>query len=66
MNALLAVKLLKPSIKADHSDCLSELAQLFDNRERYMQQSAETKAGARAELPVRDMAPLLGNEWRPA
>lgn len=60
-NPYLAIAILKRCREE-----IAALSEMFDNRERYVAQSAATRDGLRAELPERVMAPLLGNDWEAA
>lgn len=47
----------------DRAQAVADFAQWMDNRSRYMAQSKATRAGDRAELPPRRLAPLLNNPF---
>jgi hypothetical protein len=44
-----------------HADRAAEAAMFMENRMRYLQQSAQTRDGYRADIPPRVLAPIFGN-----
>ena len=51
-------------MSGDRAETIAEFALWLEKRERYIAQSAATEPGKRAELPPRQLAPLVGNEFR--
>jgi hypothetical protein len=52
---------LAVTVKRANADRIAEAAMFMENRSRYVQQSANTRTGKPAELPPRQLAPLVGN-----
>jgi hypothetical protein len=50
-------------VNPNDADRAAEAIRFLENLSRYQQQSADTRDGKRAELPPRQLAPLVGNEW---